>query len=449
MNPDTFHMQNTGPRRDLNRFNEYEYEMSGTIDQSITVVNECVRRRVHYPRFEHLPVDLMSVDEIFAQTNLVIGVCNKKKQRQYEQRSIDEEESQRVLADFRNIQFGNPNDDYRQRTRHHEHEHQNGLSFNRLDRLDSEYTHSRTYHPNGQNAMTGTQFDEYMTQNNRRQSKMNHSCFTADRLRYSDANTNDSKGVSHSDTVDSDQDDMYSICEEHCPSSMIKNCANGDTEHGFQNTKKLASSRQQHQFPHYSDHQFETDDTDHKYATIQSYEPRPPPGEIIPVALPELDDTSGHSSSNTDSNTMDDFHYFTSSMESSGNMKSISNEDIPFLKPNKITRIEIAPGQYLPLRGASETVCAIQCGFCVTISCMACVQPLLCIANCEMVLCPDCRIVSPNIHTTLDTIHRRNTSRFNNNTIPMDRERIRPIDEYDDGLIRLDVKSGVGLGLQA
>lgn len=63
---------------------------------------------------------------------------------------------------------------------------------------------------------------------------------------------------------------------------------------------------------------------------------------------------------------------------------------------SSVTTIEIAPGHFLTLRGAEETLRAIEQGMWVTVPCLVCNARLQCIADCEMVLCPDCRVVSPN-----------------------------------------------------
>jgi hypothetical protein len=141
-------------------------------------------------------------------------------------------------------------------------------------------------------------------------------------------------------------------------------------------------------------------------------------GEVVPISIPDMDETSVYSSSYNDVN--DD-----------------SDCTIPKFK---VTQIEIAPGKYLPLRGAAETTYALQCGFYVTISCMICHSLLICIANCELVLCPDCRTLSPNTIMTLkNNKDNYNVSRSVTTSTPS-------ID--NDISVRLDIKSGVGLGLQ-
>lgn len=72
--------------------------------------------------------------------------------------------------------------------------------------------------------------------------------------------------------------------------------------------------------------------------------------------------------------------------------------------------IEVAPGEFLRLRGAAETSQAIQNDFYIPAECVCCNQTILCIQDADYVLCPDCRVVVP----------------------------LRPVDERNNG--------GVGLG---
>jgi hypothetical protein len=57
--------------------------------------------------------------------------------------------------------------------------------------------------------------------------------------------------------------------------------------------------------------------------------------------------------------------------------------------------IEIAPGQYMRLRGAEETWKAIQDDFYVPCSCVICELTLFCIQDATYVLCPQCQVVNP------------------------------------------------------
>jgi len=62
---------------------------------------------------------------------------------------------------------------------------------------------------------------------------------------------------------------------------------------------------------------------------------------------------------------------------------------------NTRSRIEVAPGHYMPLRGSAETMAAVESGMARTVSCMACQARLLCVPDAELVICPDCRLLSP------------------------------------------------------
>jgi hypothetical protein len=59
-----------------------------------------------------------------------------------------------------------------------------------------------------------------------------------------------------------------------------------------------------------------------------------------------------------------------------------------------VVEIEVAPGEFLPLRGSRETLSAIESGKAQRVSCMACGVLLACISDCLMVICPECRCVS-------------------------------------------------------
>jgi hypothetical protein len=61
----------------------------------------------------------------------------------------------------------------------------------------------------------------------------------------------------------------------------------------------------------------------------------------------------------------------------------------------KSNMIEVAPGQYLRLRGADETWNAIKDDFYVPCVCFACDLTLFCIQDASYVLCPQCQVVNP------------------------------------------------------
>jgi hypothetical protein len=57
--------------------------------------------------------------------------------------------------------------------------------------------------------------------------------------------------------------------------------------------------------------------------------------------------------------------------------------------------IEISPGVLTPLRGSKETEDAWQNGLCKHVCCNVCDTKLACVWDCEYILCPDCRSISP------------------------------------------------------
>ena len=61
----------------------------------------------------------------------------------------------------------------------------------------------------------------------------------------------------------------------------------------------------------------------------------------------------------------------------------------------KKTRIEIAPGLILRLRGAKETWACIEQDFFIPSKCCSCLADLFCIMDANYVICPKCRVVSP------------------------------------------------------
>lgn len=61
----------------------------------------------------------------------------------------------------------------------------------------------------------------------------------------------------------------------------------------------------------------------------------------------------------------------------------------------KNLEIEISPGVFAQLRGAGETWIAVEDGNIEYPDCMCCGMHLMCIADADYVLCPDCKVVSP------------------------------------------------------
>jgi hypothetical protein len=58
-------------------------------------------------------------------------------------------------------------------------------------------------------------------------------------------------------------------------------------------------------------------------------------------------------------------------------------------------QLEISPGVFAPLRGSDETWNAIERGFSSNVDCFVCSADLICIADADYVLCPECRVVGP------------------------------------------------------
>ena len=82
--------------------------------------------------------------------------------------------------------------------------------------------------------------------------------------------------------------------------------------------------------------------------------------------------------------------------------KESTNEVIDDLEDVKLpmegsgeSMMEVAPGISVPLRGSHETWEAIKDGRVTVTTCCACQLELHCIEDAEMVICPDCWIVSP------------------------------------------------------
>jgi hypothetical protein len=63
--------------------------------------------------------------------------------------------------------------------------------------------------------------------------------------------------------------------------------------------------------------------------------------------------------------------------------------------PPQPVEVEVAPGEFMPLRGSDETLQAIEMGYARIVTCFACCASLACVPDCELVICPDCRVISP------------------------------------------------------
>jgi hypothetical protein len=62
-----------------------------------------------------------------------------------------------------------------------------------------------------------------------------------------------------------------------------------------------------------------------------------------------------------------------------------------------VVTVEVAPGEFVPVRRALETREAIQRGFYKACTCICCNQRIYVIRDADFVLCPDCRVASPTI----------------------------------------------------
>lgn len=59
------------------------------------------------------------------------------------------------------------------------------------------------------------------------------------------------------------------------------------------------------------------------------------------------------------------------------------------------SKVEIAPGYWVTLRGSNETWSAIERGFSRQVQCPCCLQHMLVIEDAAMALCPECRTIVP------------------------------------------------------
>lgn len=58
-------------------------------------------------------------------------------------------------------------------------------------------------------------------------------------------------------------------------------------------------------------------------------------------------------------------------------------------------QVEVGPGTFLPLRGTTETLECLENGSAAHVSCFGCPARLACVPDCQLVVCPDCRVLSP------------------------------------------------------
>ena len=57
--------------------------------------------------------------------------------------------------------------------------------------------------------------------------------------------------------------------------------------------------------------------------------------------------------------------------------------------------IEVFPGVFRELRGLEETWEALKMGLCTEITCLECDMRLVCVQDCDCVMCPQCHSMSP------------------------------------------------------
>jgi hypothetical protein len=81
------------------------------------------------------------------------------------------------------------------------------------------------------------------------------------------------------------------------------------------------------------------------------------------------------------------------------NRFAVRNNTHDFLSPAprrpQRVQVEVSPGEFMSLRGAAETAEAIESGLSKTVFSWCCGVGLLCVPDCQFVICPDCRIMSP------------------------------------------------------
>jgi hypothetical protein len=84
---------------------------------------------------------------------------------------------------------------------------------------------------------------------------------------------------------------------------------------------------------------------------------------------------------------------FISDCSSGASSQSSSRRSVD--RRRKPVQVEVYPGEFLRLRGAKETVEAIERGHSKSVFCYTCGLGLRCVADCDLVICPDCRSMSP------------------------------------------------------
>lgn len=117
--------------------------------------------------------------------------------------------------------------------------------------------------------------------------------------------------------------------------------------------------------------------------------------------------------------------------------------------------VEVTPGHFMPLRGSEETMRAIESGRAHVVECMACGAVLTCVPDCELVICPDCRVLSPVLSQPPDVSFAHSDP--NHNSVPAiptywwDEDRPVGLVSHTSPTRRVSLplqRRGVGLGLR-
>mmetsp|Transcript_8871 Transcript_8871/g.13735 ORF Transcript_8871/g.13735 Transcript_8871/m.13735 type:complete len:234 (-) Transcript_8871:221-922(-) len=74
-------------------------------------------------------------------------------------------------------------------------------------------------------------------------------------------------------------------------------------------------------------------------------------------------------------------------------------------------QVEVAPNVFLPLRGSRETHKALEEGNMAPVECLVCNLELLCLWDADLVLCPECRSMTPLSQTDNETGGQTNVRR--------------------------------------
>jgi hypothetical protein len=123
-----------------------------------------------------------------------------------------------------------------------------------------------------------------------------------------------------------------------------------------------------------------------------------PPHSSAPRSPPQRNSTSSNSTSSSYEQQVnqydgDDRHHYRQQQEEQQQQQQQQQQDV--------IMIDIAPGVKLPLRGRDETWSAIEEGNVTVTMCVCCNMDLNCIFDAQLVICPDCFMLSPVDQTEL------------------------------------------------